>query len=777
MKNNNGKHFIWGDYDYSEKSSKENSFNISNIDSKEEKKERNYFNPIKAKIKEGIEKIKTSELANKLSSKLSFNEKQKNDIQKKNYSSSYNYDYEDNFQLKCKIDEYKDRVIGIEHVIFYKIELSSSLSQKNWEVYRSLEEFKNLYLIYKKLFLDAPYISWPDTTKLIKEPIIHRQLISDLDKYMNEILEKPGLLTPQFLVEFLELKNHYYDLTIYKPLLRYDSNSDEMYSNKLSINDIIFLEEPKLLLVGTGVSEGEEYLIENNDFDNNNSKFNFLNKIGKIFNYNKGEKSNLCRGKFYIYNLIKNNNFELMMVEIKCLEVISQIIKISFFSEKNILTLGLNNGQILIFELYIKQLNPNSKDILEYIGTINYHTTPPICCLFNFKENYIYSISYHDTSIKICEFNYQNLIKELNIYNENYKKSRKNKGIICVDYTISYEYIYIQDDEGNIFFIDIISDPSNPNIISFFPKFLKNENNFEGEKNKGKIIKIKNCFYLFIGENDSYNKKNKNKTILNIYLILINDIYYNDTEPIQLIKMREIDLNGQFYFTDIHITNKYEILISFSNGSLCVYNHSNKYPEYYFIYHYQKITKFIWLEQQKTIISASYDKSIKIYQIPLILPADLIRKDKKINDIKIIKDMIEETRNIFCELEHKSYNSYYEESNTNKNDNEVNSGENDTNNNIIESPDIENKKVYKNIWDIGNLDFNRYETTKNKNFIIKNDEDDNIDNKQNYYYDNDNRNNENEYNFNFNKNNIDFKIDKYVKYFNIFSDDLDGWSA
>ena len=139
--------------------------------------------------------------------------------------------------------------------------------------------------------------------------------------------------------------------------------------------------------------------------------------------------------------------------------------------------------------------------------------------------------------------------------------------------------------------------------------------------------------------------------------------------------------------------------------------------------------------------------------------------------------MIEETRNIFCELEHKSYNSYYEESNTNKNDNEVNSGENDTNNNIIESPDIENKKVYKNIWDIGNLDFNRYETTKNKNFIIKNDKDDNMDNKQNYYYDNDNRNNENEYNFIFNKNDIDFKIDKYVKYFNIFSDDLDGWSA
>ena len=200
---------------------------------------------------------------------------------------------------------------------------------------------------------------------------MHRQLINQLNSFLNEILEKPGLLTSPFLIEFLELQNHHNDLTIYKPLLRYDSNLDEIYSNKLSINDALFIEEPKLLLLGTGLMEGENLP---NDNEMKNTKFSIFNKIGKIFSSNKEEKANICKGKFYIYNIIKNNNLELMLVEIKCLEVISQIIKLDFFPEKNIIILGLNNGQILIFELYIKSLNPNSSDSESksvLFGTIN----------------------------------------------------------------------------------------------------------------------------------------------------------------------------------------------------------------------------------------------------------------------------------------------------------------------------------------------------------------------------------------------------------------------
>ena len=239
------------------------------------------------------------------------------------------YEEEEDFQIKCLIDEYKDRVIGKDHVIFYKIELNSLLSGKKWEVYRNIQEFSDLYLIYQKLFLDVPCIKWPNTTNIRKEPILHRQLINQLNSFINNLLEKPGLLTSPFLIEFLELQNHHNDLTIYKPFLRYDSNSDDMYSNKLSINDVLFIEEPKLLLLGTGLFEGESLPNEN---DNNNTKFSLFNKIGKIFSSNKEEKSNICKGKFYIYNIIKNNNLELMLVEIKCIEVYNfRNYKIRFF--------------------------------------------------------------------------------------------------------------------------------------------------------------------------------------------------------------------------------------------------------------------------------------------------------------------------------------------------------------------------------------------------------------------------------------------------------------
>ena len=752
MKNKNGNKFLWGNYNYSNELSETIIQNMTKADSEQEKIDKNILSPIKTKIKEGIDKIKTPELINQLKDKLT--SKNQNQINDNKYSYNINNEeniYEDveDFQIKCTIDEYVDRVIGKDHILFYKIELSSSISGKNWEIYRSLQEFKDLYLIYQKLYLDVPIIKWPNTSTIRKEPIIHRQLISQFNSFINDILNKPGLITPPFLVEFLELKNHHNDLTIYKPILRYDSYLDQMYSNKLSINDVIFLEEPKLLLIGTGLLEGQT-LNNNNEIDNSKTGlFNNIKKLSKIFSSNKEEKANTCRGKFYIYNIIKNNNLELMLVELKCLEVISEIIKIDFFYEKNIIILGLNNGQILIFELYIKKQNPNSNDIIEYIGTINYHSNPILSCIFNFKEGYIYSFAKYETNIKICEFNYQTLIKDFSIYNKIYKKSWRNKGIICIDYTISYEYIYIQDEEGSIFFIDIISDPLNPYIICCFHKFLKNNN----ENNKGKIIQIKNSFYLFVGENI------KNKLVLNIYLISINEYNINDNndEQINIIKVKEIFLNGDYFMTSIKITNNYDLIISLSNGTICIYNHSNKNPEYYFIYHHQKVTNFIWFEKQKTIISVSLDKSIKIFQIPLKWPAELIRINKRINNTNIIKDIIGDTKNIFYEMKYNMNNK--EEENLQNNI--------DTENNCDENKNEKIKKAY--IWDIGSSSTNGEEEKFVNNFL--NSLDDNI-KEIDILNSNDNKIfNENQYK--------EYKYNNkgpYHDYFNIFSDDLDGWS-
>ena len=445
MNDKNKKKFLWGNYDYSDTQLNSKS-NINNNNKEEENK--SILNPIKDKIKDGINKINPSGLYNKLKTKINGEDNENNDKNNhKNktgivdYTPNYGnaYEEEDNdYQITCLIDEYKDRVIGKEHVIFYKIELSSSLSGKKWDVYHSYQEFNDLYTIYHKLFLEVPFISWSHSKTIRTEPIVHRELIQQLNTFINELLKKPSLLTSSFLVEFLELQNHFSDILIYKPLLRYDSNYDEMYSNNLCINDVLFLEESKLLLVGTGVDKNEK-LDENanNNNDSGNSKyFGFMNKIGKIFKKNKEEAMNTCKGKFYIYNIIHNNNGEIMVVELHCLEVISEVIKIEFWYAKNIITLGLNNGQILIFRLYIKEMNMSSKEILEYIGTINYHTTPPLCCIINFNCGYTYSIEEYGKSVKICDLNSQNLVKEVAIL------AGKSKGLICIDYTISLDMIY-----------------------------------------------------------------------------------------------------------------------------------------------------------------------------------------------------------------------------------------------------------------------------------------------------------------------------------------------
>ena len=180
------------------------------------------------------------------------------------------------YQLNCIIDEFKDRVVGKEHVIFYKLEIFSSLSGRRWDLYHSFQEFYDLYLVYKKYFLDIPDIDFGKfSPKIVNQPLVHRELISKLNLFINSVIKKPALITSCYIINFLKLQNHFSDILIYKPLLFYDSKTDTMNesvfnSNKLSINAIYYIQAPKLLLIGTGLNEDSLY---------NSVK----NKISKLF--------------------------------------------------------------------------------------------------------------------------------------------------------------------------------------------------------------------------------------------------------------------------------------------------------------------------------------------------------------------------------------------------------------------------------------------------------------------------------------------------------------
>ena len=732
------------------------------------------ISPIKSKIKEGVNKISSSKIISTISNKFSkapihadnpsgivINKDNSMEIimkieEKENYmkklenKKTYENEYIEHdektglpivseYQLNCIIDDFKDRVVGKEHVVFYKIELFSSLSGRRWDLYHSYSEFYDLYLVYKKYFLDIPDINFGKFShKIVDQPLVHRELISKLNLFINSIIKKPALITSIYIINFLKLQNHFSDILIYKPYLMYDSKNDTMNEsafnlNKLSINAIYYIKAPKLLLIGTGLNEDSFY---------NSVK----NKISKLFKtqdpsygtYGTTNSNNVSRGQFIIYNIIKNNNNQVMFVELKSIDVISEIIKFDFWPEKNYISLGLKNGQILLFKIFISETSNVSMEILEYIGTINEHFSKPLCCIINFKYGYTYSFGQYEKTIKICDLNYQNLVKEIDIF-----KDKKSKGFICVDYTISLEYVYIQDDNGSIYFIDIISDYANPFIVQEFPKFLPNDKNSLGEKDKGKIIQIKNSFYLLIG---GVNKDKKNKEcILSIYLIQLGEIDYNEVnEKINLMKLREVYIGGFVTITDVNINNNEDIIISLSNGSVSIFNKSYSYPEYIIDAHLEYIPNFIWIEEQKIIITASHDKTIKLYQFPLKWPAEFLRINKQMNDLSIIKEIKSETKNAYNELYYNtSIFNYYDEKNKKDKDEQKENNENDFN---------VNNQIVKDFWKLKEKNENK----KDENSSENEDEDEcEEDENSNIVYD---------------------KPEKYEKYDIIFCDDLNGWS-
>ena len=241
MKNNQKNIFSWGNYDYSNLSSnlnkkiptinnqERNQFSKkNNIEILEESKNIsdnniNILSPIKSKLKEGVSKVSSSKIFKSISNQFSkapihsenlsglvMNKENSLDImakieEKKNYikklEKKENTDLLENeyiehdeetglpivseYQLNCIVDDFKDRVVGKERIIFYKIEIFSSLSGRRWDLYHSFADFYDLYLVYHKFFFDIPDINFGKySPNIVEQPLAHKELISKLNLFI-----------------------------------------------------------------------------------------------------------------------------------------------------------------------------------------------------------------------------------------------------------------------------------------------------------------------------------------------------------------------------------------------------------------------------------------------------------------------------------------------------------------------------------------------------------------------------------------------------------------
>jgi len=235
-------------------------------------------------------------------------------------------------------------------------------------------------------------------------------------------------------MKFLRLDNHFPDFNIFQPLHLLNI---ENISQNLSPTAFFFHKETSLLFVG---------------LSNTTITGKINNYISKIFTRTKTEPINTeYPGCVMIYNLIKNNsgNQHLEMIYERGLN--SEVTSINFYDAKNILCIGMKNGSISINKVYINESSSESTEFVDEVCTVKAGKNSLVGVCINFSQGYIYSFA-RDKSVTISEINYQSIIRTIPI---------TKKEISAMYYDESWGRVFLGDESGSIWILDIISNPVN----------------------------------------------------------------------------------------------------------------------------------------------------------------------------------------------------------------------------------------------------------------------------------------------------------------------------
>ena len=609
------------------------------------------------------------------------------------------------FNISVNISNFETKSSSNEEIIYYQIDLYSNLSKKEWSIFHKFNDFYEMNLIFKKYFTKAP--NFPNNS-LIKisdlSEIIHRK--EALNTYLKEVCDRPDLFTSIYCVKFLKLENHYPDIELFYPLELYNFNNELI----LPISVSYFLNHANLLFIGCGKSKN--FFFES-----------FINKVKNLnpFHNNNNNDKKIVKGQFAILNIIKNYQNNIHIEPLFAKPLFSEVTAINFFKNKNCLTVGCNDGTLIVYKIYINESSKESQGqfIIE-AGTINVNKSI-IGTIINFNIGYIYIFT-NDCYVKVYTLNYLTYVKE-------YLITLKN--LICFKFDEINFHAICGDENGNIYIYDLKCENNNSNEIYKPIQLL----NYVSGMNL-----IITCFYLNV-DNDILIAAFKGGNVL------FYKMKFNGNVNIDCIKKMEIDKNVDV--TEIVITEKGEMIFALNNGSAVIYYNSDQIPEFTVDAHLKSISNMFYVEEKKSLITCSEDKTIKILQLPVYYPDKMLMKEDKYNeefnknnvienDDKKINNSINKlfgNNDDFNNNNNNDDDEYYENDDNNNNNNIFK--DNNNNNNINNNNKI-NKYLEKNIFE------DKYYDKIVMNKRINN---------------NDNNNNENEY-----------------KNFKIFSEDLDGWS-
>ena len=608
------------------------------------------------------------------------------------------------FNISVNISNFETKSSSNEEIIYYQIDLYSNLSKKEWSIFHKFNYFYEMNLIFKKYFTKAPNFTNNSLIKISDlSEIIHRK--EALNTYLKEVCDRPDLFTSIYCVKFLKLENHYPDIELFYPLELYNFN-DQLI---LPISVSYFLNHANLLFIGCGKSKN--FFFES-----------FINKVKNLnpFHNNNNNDKKIVKGQFAILNIIKNYQNNIHIEPLFAKPLFSEVTAINFFKNKNCLTVGCNDGTLIVYKIYINESSKESQGqfIIE-AGTINVNKSI-IGTIINFNIGYIYIFT-NDCYVKVYTLNYLTYVKE-------YLITLKN--LVCFKFDEINFHAICGDENGNIYIYDLKCENNNSNEIYKPIQLL----NYVSGMNL-----IITCFYLNV-DNDILIAAFKGGNVL------FYKMKFNGNVNFDCIKKMEIDKNVDV--TEIVITEKGEMIFALSNGSAVIYYNSDQIPEFTVDAHLKSISNMFYVEEKKSLITCSEDKTIKILQLPVYYPDKMLMKEDKYNEEFNKNNIIENEDKKINNSINKLFGNNDDFNNNNNNDDEYyENDDNNNNNNIFK--DNNNNNINNNSKINKYLEKNTFED-KYYDKIVMNKRINNNDN---------NNNNENEY-----------------KNFKIFSEDLDGWS-
>ena len=164
---------------------------------------------------------------------------------------------------------------------------------------------------------------------------------------------------------------------------------------------------------------------------------------------NKTTSAGNSQGYLLIYNIIKNNSgaihFELLYTK----PLISEVSSINYYENPNMLCVGLNNGNVIIYKIFINEGSQECRDLVEEACVLKSHKKKIVGVCMNHTIGYIYTVA-RDNNLIISEINYQSLMKNMPI---------SKKEISTMIYDEHWGRMFLTDDSGSIWILDISSNP------------------------------------------------------------------------------------------------------------------------------------------------------------------------------------------------------------------------------------------------------------------------------------------------------------------------------